>query len=711
MSFPLAGVTAPADWDTFSDTWVVTDALGRSLPSYQEAGPPRPDRTVAVFYFLWHGAPAQGGPFDVTEILRENSGAMTNPASPPWGPLHAPHHWGQSIFGYYLSDDAAVLRKHAQMLADAGVDAIFFDVSNQVTYQSHYLALLSVFAEVRRQGGHPPRVAFLCPFWDPAKVVAELYRDLYEPGRYPESWFRWEGKPLLLADPSKLNHVVTYQGRKTPARLQPGHRLGQSFTVEAPLVGVAGSFPTWGEQGSGMTLTLFKEGPGGVSVLRRRFDRVADNAWISLTADPPLPAGRYYLEMSAGHGAIGWWTGLEDRNPGGQAFADGQPLAGDRTLQLSTVDPNFESIRRFFTFRRPQPDYFEGQTMPNEWSWLEVYPQHVFTNAAGQREEMSVGVAQNAVSNRLGSMSEPGARGRNFHQTPAGPSPRATTSQGLNVAEQWERARRVDPRLIFITGWNEWIAGRFAEFNHVRRPVMFVDQFDQEHSRDIEPMQGGHGDNYYYQMCANIRRYKGVRKPPAARPQPIIIDGRFDDWRAVEPEFRDDRGDPMRRDHPGWKQGARYVDASGRNDIIAAKVSWDTTHLYFYVRTQEALSPPTDPHWMLLYLNTDQNPTNGWLGYDFVVGRTTADTETASLERQAGPGYQWQPMANVQRRIGTNEIELALPLPALGLPERPVSVSFKWADNIAETGDWSDLTLHGDAAPNGRASYEIQLEQ
>jgi hypothetical protein len=25
---------------------------------------------------------------------------------------------------------------------------------------------------------------------------------------------------------------------------------------------------------------------------------------------------------------------------------------------------------------------------------------------------------------------------------------------------------------------------------------MFVDQFDQEHSRDIEPMRGGHGDDY-----------------------------------------------------------------------------------------------------------------------------------------------------------------------------------------------------------------------
>jgi hypothetical protein len=34
------------------------------------------------------------------------------------------HHWGESAFGYYRSDDPWVLRKHAQMLSDAGVDVI-----------------------------------------------------------------------------------------------------------------------------------------------------------------------------------------------------------------------------------------------------------------------------------------------------------------------------------------------------------------------------------------------------------------------------------------------------------------------------------------------------------------------------------------------------------------------------------------------------------
>ena len=42
---------------------------------------------------------------------------MEKPDSPLWGPLLAPHHWGESIFGYYLTDDASVLRKTR---ADAG---------------------------------------------------------------------------------------------------------------------------------------------------------------------------------------------------------------------------------------------------------------------------------------------------------------------------------------------------------------------------------------------------------------------------------------------------------------------------------------------------------------------------------------------------------------------------------------------------------------
>ncbi len=84
----LAG-PLPATWDTLSDTWVASDALGRSLPSCSEAGLPRQHRTVGVFYFLWL-YPSDGlGPFDISQILAKDPQAITNAASPLWGPMHA----------------------------------------------------------------------------------------------------------------------------------------------------------------------------------------------------------------------------------------------------------------------------------------------------------------------------------------------------------------------------------------------------------------------------------------------------------------------------------------------------------------------------------------------------------------------------------------------------------------------------------------------
>ena len=218
--------------DNMSDTWVVTDALGRKVPIVPEVPAPRADRRVGIFYFLWHGAHIQGGPFDVTKILAADPDAMQKPDSPLWGPLQAPHHWGESLFGYYLTDDEGVLRKHAQMLADAGVDVVIFDVTNQTTYRDYYLALLRVWSELRRLGNRTPQVAFLTPFGDPPKVVRELWRELYSPGLHRDLWFQWEGKPLILADPELIFDREENAHQNTPSELPPGHTLGQSFTSE-----------------------------------------------------------------------------------------------------------------------------------------------------------------------------------------------------------------------------------------------------------------------------------------------------------------------------------------------------------------------------------------------------------------------------------------------------------------------------------------------
>ena len=688
--------------------WPATDSLGRSLPLNDEVGPPRADRFVGIFYFLTHGRHGDRGPFDISKILAQHPAALSNAADPLWGPLFANHHWGESIFGYYVSEDEAVLRKHAQMLSDAGVDVIIFDVSNQLTYPESWLPLCRVFEHIRHEGGSAPQIAFLCPFGNPGKVIRELWNQLYSQAKFQDLWFRWEGKPLILADPESAELKVYGEG-KIPDALPSAHTLGQLFVADQAFVAIGAAMPTWASRSSGVTLTLYRPGPGGERMFTGRFTRVKDNSFVVLKLPQSAAPGRYYLEASLPQESIGWWGQSENAVPGGQAFQDGKPVPGCRVLAMKLAGDS--DWRAAFTFRTPQPDYFSGPTGPNQWGWLEVYPQQVFTNSSGANEEMPVGVAQNAVQGRLSVMSNPQAHGRSFHDgVEPGPANRDYT--GRNFAEQWQRALAVDPQFIFITGWNEWTAMRFNTTvpSEGMGPVTFVDLFDEEFSRDVEPMKGGHEDGYYYQMVANIRRYKGVPAIPPIQSRPIMIDGRFDDWSQVEPKFSDTAGDPVKRSFRGYGHGSRYENQTGRNDIVASKVSADGTNIYFYVRTRAPLTPISDANWMLLFIDVDQNPKTGWLGYDFVVNRLKGRDGVTTIEKNGG-GYHWELPKEVPFRARGKEIELAIPWTFLGLTNTPTTIDFKWADNIQQTGEWSDFTLNGDVAPNDRFNFRAVFKQ
>ena len=114
---------------------------------------------------------------------------------------------------------------------------------------------------------------------------------------------------------------------------------------------------------------------------------------------------------------------------------------------------------------------------------------------------------------------------------------------------------------MWITGWNEWWAGAWdaptACYTHLLAdctPInkrYFVDNYNAEYSRDIEPTKGGFTDNYYYQMVANNRLRKGARPvPTASTPKTINLAGDFSDWSDVGPEFRDAPGDAPVRNWP-----------------------------------------------------------------------------------------------------------------------------------------------------------------
>ncbi len=368
----------------------------------------------------------------------------------------------------------------------------------------------------------------------------------------------------------------------------------------------------------------------------------------------------------------------------------------------------------FFTWRRPMPDYWIGPTGPDQWSWLEVYPQHVFKNSAGEPEQMSVGVAHNALPNTPGPapMSHKrGAMGRSWHNG-AKDMRDGAVNLGLNFDEQWGRVMEVNPQFVFVTGWNEWVAGRYPEWSTYKESEcyypggLFVDEYTQEYSRDCEPMRGGHTDNYYYQLAGWVRRFKGVRPLPTADgPHSISVDGAFEDWTGVTPEFRDTIGDVTHRDHVGYG-GIAYKNDTGRNDIVISKAGFDDNNLYFFVQTLKPITAHTDPNWMLLLIDSDQNAATGWLGYDYVVNQEMPSAESTAVK--VWRNGAWENAGSARYRVNGNGMEISVPREYVGEKESAPSFDFHWADNIQSFSDVSELGVNGDSAPNRRWNYRFK---
>ena len=254
-----------------------------------------------------------------------------------------------------------------------------------------------------------------------------------------------------------------------------------------------------------------------------------------------------------------------------------------------------------------------------------------------------------------------------------------------------------------VTGWNEWIAGRFVRPGH---DVVFVDQFNEEFSRDIEMMRGGHSDNYYYQLAANVRRFKGMpslRK--ASQPKSMAINGGFNQWRDVGPEYWDHAGETMQRDYDGVAR-LHYTNRTGRNDLELMKVARDEKNIYFYARTRAPITARTESAWMMLLIDIDSNSKTGWEGYDFVVNRKLVNDTTSLLEKNAG-GWNWSESAKVEYHVDGAELQIAIPRAALGLAagKADVAFNFKWVDNLQKLGDIMDFYISGDVAPDGRFQY------
>jgi len=83
---------------------------------------------------------------------------------------------------------------------------------------------------------------------------------------------------------------------------------------------------------------------------------------------------------------------------------------------------------------------------------------------------------------------------------------------GLTLVRQFETLYQYNTiPIATLLGWNEWIAGNWCGSDTrscAPGEKVFVDLYNEEYSRDIEPQLGGHGDFYYRLMKGCIQRYR-----------------------------------------------------------------------------------------------------------------------------------------------------------------------------------------------------------
>ncbi len=553
-----------------------TDELGRTLVQHDEAGSPKANRSVGMFYFLWQGDKGSAtSPYywNLDEITRYHPEVLEKQDHPKWGGgLGTYYFWGEPLYGYYRGDDYWVHLRNVQLLTDAGVDFLVMDATNRLTYPTQSDALMKAMEAIRKQGKNPPKVVYYTNTRS-GETMQEVYDFYYKEGapyRYPDCWYYLDGKPLILG--------------------------------------------------------VSKEAAG----------------------------------------------------------------------------KNYEN---FFTIRESQ--WPTVPTVVDGWPWISFKRKpEVHYNHRGEREILNVSVAQHPNPTAgMGGSAFYGNKdnwGRSYRNNHHG-NPETDIRHGYNFQEQWDYALEEEVPYIFVTGWNEWIAGRWKSMDSNPEHSWFCDQANPEYSRDIEPsLSAGLKDNYYMQLVSNIRRYKGIEP---VQPSAAVLIKKLNDWNKVNFRYVDYTGDTEHRDHPGAqsKPETIYKNTTGRNDFHILKTAHDKKNLYFYAETVKDITAPVDDSWMTLYIDADKDPVTGWNGYDHRVIR-------GELLQQFDNG-SWKTVDSkkLPRVIENNKMMITIPRSLIrGLSPAP-AFEFKWSDNMQQE-DALDWYINGDAAPGGRFTYQYVAE-
>ncbi|MBQ4112370.1 MAG: hypothetical protein IJD38_06215 [Clostridia bacterium] len=580
--------TVPNNYNYTMGGYAATDDLDRKMYTSADTGAygSTGEHYVGLFYFLWQGEHGDSGVFDLQKIIDEvGVEAAGSTKCGKYGPVGAMHWFAEPLYGYYYASDQWVHRKHAELLTQANVDFLYFDVTNGYSYLHNAKKLMECLHELNEQGFDAPQVVFYTNS-NAAGVIREIYNAIYKQNVYPDTWFCINGKPVIIG---------------------------------------------------------------------------------------PMEA----------------------------------------------------NIDDYFTMKQNQ--WPTEQSKQNGWPWMDFqWPSRLFRSAYDfDGAAISVSIAQHSGSVRFSSSSlynDASNRGRSFwaekrsndkilqqryDEWKADPS---LTMQGLNFQAQFDRAIDTDAMYILVTGWNEWVAQRQPTNDN---SIFFVDTASMEFSRDSEMMRGGYFDNYYIQLAYNIQKAKGSAPVVVQDARnPIDVSGAFSQWDAVKFTYRDAKGDTADRNNLGFGK-TKYTNDTGRNDIVASKVTADTKNLYFYVETAETITAAdNNSSWMKLYLDIDSDGNTGWYGYDYIINNEVKGDGTTTVAKYNGTDgkYGFENCGEVSYKLEGNKLMIAVPQELVGVKDayKELCFQFKWADSDSSYDEMEDFYIDGDVAPLGRMNYVFQ---
>lgn len=159
---------------------------------------PRENKQVGMFYFIWLGQHGAQEIYDISKIRPEYGDEVTfHKDVPGISPANNFHWWGEPLYGYYNSGDRWVIRRHLELLTDAGVDFLVFDTTNANTYDNIAKRIMKVIEELRAEGWNCPQVAYYTHSYA-IQTMTNLYNNIYKAEVCPNAWYRVDGKPLII---------------------------------------------------------------------------------------------------------------------------------------------------------------------------------------------------------------------------------------------------------------------------------------------------------------------------------------------------------------------------------------------------------------------------------------------------------------------------------------------------------------------------------